>query len=963
MRTNILRNIILLCIVLHTDIIVSIAQKINNNVDKKAPFKFSQNITNKDYLEKTIIFKIKGNYRNICSDNNINDTYLKNIFNDLGIVYLQKKFKNHDIIENNKSNNRNQRVDISLIYELKYSNDISLDIAINKLLYSPILEYAEPHYIYKPLFYPNDPKISEQYSLDIIKAYQAWDITQGDTNVVIGIVDSGVDIDHPDIINSIKYNYNDPIDGIDNDNDGFIDNYRGWNLADNNNIVQVNSSGHGAKVAGVACASTNNGTGIAGIGFKCKILPVKVENSDGIMTMALEGIVYAADHGCQIINCSWGIVGAKCQYGQDIINYATFNKNALVVAAAGNDGDGGIYYPAAYDNVISVGATNNSDIKWSSSNYGYNIDLMAPGVSVETTFDGGSYNYTSGTSFAAALVSGCAALLKSKFPNFNALQIGEQLCVSADKIDTIGYNYLYANQIGNGRVNIFRALSDTSKPSFKMNNINMYDNNDDIFTSNDTVRIAGTFTNYLHASYSASVVMTCSSPYVKILNPMFYLDNVPTLGTTNNILSPFKIIFNQNIPNDEEVVLTLTFNDPNLNYSAKQYVNLLVNPSYLNVYNKNISLSVANNSRIGYVDVINQEGEGLIYKNSKSLLSYGGLLIGNTPTSVEDNLRGSGSDFKNDFIPIGNIKRNYSSLTGKCEVSGMFNDNNVIYNKLNLMIKYNFTTYDTGVSPNFILLKYTLINQGSAVISALYGGLFADFDITNSSSNRIEYDKETNMLYTYSLLGGPYIGLQLIANTTPYYYAFDIDGSNGSIDINDGFSNSEKYTALTSVRPEAGMKSKGNDVASLISTGPYNIASNDSISLNFALITGDYLGEIKSIAKNILKRFYPEDTTINNIIKNNKSNNNITIYPQPSSHIANIDFTLTSNSPVELQVYDFLGNLTDKIYLNPTNAGKQHILLNTSKYQNGVYICKLLKVDKNGENEIIINVAKLFILK
>ena len=209
-----------------------------------------------------------------------------------------------------------------------------------------LVEYAEPRYIPELLYEPNDPSTGSQYYLGKIQAYDAWDIAQGDTNTVIAIVDTGMDMDHGDLIYNIAYNTDDPLDGTDNDNDGFVDNFRGWDMGDNDNFPQNEMNEHGTLCAGLASADTDNGIGIAGPGFKCRLLPVKIQDSDSLLTRSYEGIVYAAEQGAQIISCSWGDTH-YARFEQDMVSYAAINKDALVVAACGNDNNIRNFYPAS----------------------------------------------------------------------------------------------------------------------------------------------------------------------------------------------------------------------------------------------------------------------------------------------------------------------------------------------------------------------------------------------------------------------------------------------------------------------------------------------------------------------------------------------------------------------------------------------------------------------------------------
>ena len=168
---------------------------------------------------------------------------------------------------------------------------------------------------------------------------------------MIGIIDTGTDPDHPDLAANLKHNYADPINGLDDDGDGYVDNFNGWDLGESDNDATVNANTHGSHVSGCAAAVTDNGVGVASPGFNCKFLPVKISNAGGTLTMGYEGIVYAADHGCNVINCSWGGGGGGA-LGQNAIDYATINKDALVVCAAGNNSSNQTFYPAAYNYVF-----------------------------------------------------------------------------------------------------------------------------------------------------------------------------------------------------------------------------------------------------------------------------------------------------------------------------------------------------------------------------------------------------------------------------------------------------------------------------------------------------------------------------------------------------------------------------------------------------------------------------------
>ncbi|MEW6404711.1 MAG: S8 family peptidase [Chloroflexota bacterium] len=237
---------------------------------------------------------------------------------------------------------------------------------------------------------PTDPFFGDQYGLTAINAPQAWDYTTGSSSVTIAIVDSGVDLTHPDLAANLLNGY----DFVNSDGDPMDDN------------------GHGTHVAGITAAVTNNGVGVAGVAGGAQILPVKVLNASGNGTfnnVAL-GIIYAVNNGAQVINLSLG-GGTNSAALQNAIAYADAH-GVVVVAATGNTGSS-VLYPAAYESVIAVAASDESNNHAAFSNYGPEVDVTAPGVNIYSTALGGGYEYRNGTSMATAYVTGEVALLLS----------------------------------------------------------------------------------------------------------------------------------------------------------------------------------------------------------------------------------------------------------------------------------------------------------------------------------------------------------------------------------------------------------------------------------------------------------------------------------------------------------------------------------------------------------------------
>ena len=346
--------------------------------------------------------------------------------------------------------------------------EVAVELSTNK-----IFEYVEPRYMsYITETIPNDTLIGGLFYLSRINMFKAWDIEQGSSKIIIAIVDNGTDYNHPDLVENIWTN---PAElqgkpGIDDDGNGYIDDFHGWDFGNNDNdpifgTDAGNITSHGTHTAGIASAVTNNITGVAGVGWNCEIMPVKASEDDvtRFVPFGYEGIVYAADNGALVINNSWGRSGAFSQYEQDIINYAV-TKGCIIVGAAGNSNRDEMFYPAGYVHVIAVAAVNEFDQKASYSNFGKFIDISAPGgdgfVKILNTFpvERGSYGEMSGTSMASPVVAGVMGLLRNHFPDANHYELSRRIILTADNIDAANPEFI--GLLGYGRVNAFGALTE-----------------------------------------------------------------------------------------------------------------------------------------------------------------------------------------------------------------------------------------------------------------------------------------------------------------------------------------------------------------------------------------------------------------------------------------------------------------------------------------------------------------------
>lgn len=370
------------------------------------------------------------------------------------------------------------------IYRVVFPNAAQVDALIPVLQALPYVAYVEKNPIVFSAHTPNDLG-SEQWSLTKIHAEQAWDYTTGSANVLVAVLDDAIAIDHEDLAANIYTNAAEangfPL--LDDDGNGRPDDVNGFDVVNNNADPRPpsNASGnngdftHGTHATGILSAASNNGRGIASLGYSVKILPVKIaSDADASLTGGLDGIFYAMRSGADIISMSWGLYN-------DVVALKTLIQQAaaqgiVLVAAAGNEGDQSLFYPAAYPQVISVGATDQNDARASFSNYGSTIDVMAPGVAIYSTLPEGNNTYgnKNGTSMATPLVAALAALVKSHFPSMSAAQIRQRIENACDDISAqnSGLNGL----LGAGRINAYQTLGNVSITELNGTTFSMYPN-------------------------------------------------------------------------------------------------------------------------------------------------------------------------------------------------------------------------------------------------------------------------------------------------------------------------------------------------------------------------------------------------------------------------------------------------------------------------------------------------------
>ena len=377
---------------------------------------------------------------------------------------------------------RSQLGDVAGLHRVGLSENISVEEALTVYRQDPRVAYAEPNYRIRIAdTTPSDTRYGEMWPLDNvgqtggrvdadIDAPRAWDVTHGSGSTVVAVIDTGVDYTHPDLAANMWINPNEiPGDGLDNDNNGYVDDVQGYDFV-NRDGDPMDDQGHGTHVAGTIGADGDNGLGISGINWNVQIMALKILDASGWgeQSDAIEAIQYAIDNGANITNASWG----GDPYSQALYDVIASGRDVdhIFVAAAGNGNELGIgqnndavpYYPASYnlDNIVTVSATDDSDRLGGFSNYGYTtVDLAAPGVDILSTVPGGGYGLNSGTSMAAPHATGVLALVQDLHPDWSYLQVIEQVLESVDVLPE-----LYGLNATAGRLNAAAAVGNPEPP-------------------------------------------------------------------------------------------------------------------------------------------------------------------------------------------------------------------------------------------------------------------------------------------------------------------------------------------------------------------------------------------------------------------------------------------------------------------------------------------------------------------
>ena len=894
------------------------------------------------------------------------------------------------------------------IEEVVFSHPIDPAQLASKINRMPGVAYAEPRYIRYTNAEPNDPDI--QKFVEAHNFHAAWDISQGSRDIIVAVVDGGVGYTHTELNENLWINQeeipatvfaqadengdeeitasevrsylqdngsdvngdgeitledalhqdSDFTDNIDNDNNDFTDDLFGWdfwesgsnaqNITQDNNPIH-NATDHGTHVTGIAAAKTNNNEGVAGAAYNTTYMPVKaggVPNFADAIGFGYDGILYAANNGADIINCSWS-GGSASEAEEEVINLAT-QMGALVIAAAGNEANR-TGYPARYDKVLAVGSVDTDNNRSPYSNFGYNLDVLATGTDILSTSYNNNYISNTGTSMSAPVVSGLAVLVKDINPNWGPERIGMQIRASSNYIDNS--NPGLEHQLGHGSIDAFRALN-TNLPGLKVVSQEFINSEGNKLSLGEEGTIEVTITNVGNTTSNLELeLLSLNESEVQLDNVQRQLGSVAN-GDTVDLSFPITIANDFDLT--EIPTFRLEFRDNNLDYNdfnALVYEDMFFDIIAAN----NVKTSFGAEGTFGFSDPIaGRGGVGFIprypdgnggYQEGNNLLFEGGLIM-KFNEELFDAVRTSDGRVSRDFLPQDAVSilptDDANGLRGITQFTTL-NDS-----ARRASIQLETFAYDDPAISNVVFVKYTISNPSQFMtMKNMYVGLFNDWDIGNNpGNNNVAFSESDSLLYISHASSSSTQPTVAVAHLGPVSGALAIDnaveGRQDSVTfgIYDGFSDGEKESSLTAgtVRTDV----QNTDVSAVTSSGPYTLNPGADITVGFVYAFGDDLDELRdqiaeARSRNLFEVSPTGRATSDEIPQQTKLFQN---YPNPFNEETEIHFDLSRDSHVTLTVFDVLGRKVRQLADTNFEAGAHFLTLKARNLSSGVYFIRLV---------------------
>ncbi|MCC7437392.1 MAG: S8 family serine peptidase [Armatimonadetes bacterium] len=849
-----------------------------------------------------------------------------------------------------KTSNQTQEAGLLRIAVVRYSAAIPPRHVAQALAKLPGVEYAEPISRPRLLRTPNDPSIPDQWYLEQISAFDAWDSVQGDSTLLIAISDTGIEPDHEDLAAAMWKNPGEngtdnegkekSTNGKDDDGNGYVDDWRGYDFAGYDGLHPDNNpspagESHGTEAAGIAAAVGNNDRGIAGVAYGATLMSLKIA-TDGTspdLIGGYESILYAAKMGARVINCSWGDI-VRSQAEQEVIDVVTNTYKSLVVVAAGNNGLETPMYPASYRGALSVAATDEQDKRASFSRYNYYVDLAAPGTRLLTTDLGNSYRRDDGTSFACPIVAGAAALVMKKYPELNPEQVSEVLRASCDDITPLLPPQL-ANKFGAGRLNLYRAV--TQGPAIRSARMMGYTLNDQsgdgIADAGEQVSIQLTVKNLLAPTDSLAVTMEQANyPLLVVGNNRVRFDALATGATATSPNGNFTFTVPADMPANSELVLkvsTITLDRTNYDY-----ITLQISPTYQTTNLNTISATFNSTGNIAYNGLNRTQGDGFTYQTSRRLLFHGGLVMGTDANHVADVVRvgGLSQGTAQGFQMVKPYRLTVASDSSVQTGYALFNDSAMLtQSRIGVEVAMTTTEYRKTELDNVVIVSYRLKNTSGAAITNLHCGLYLDWDIgIDGLGDVVGYDPDSRLGYQQNPGMGEQkllAGAAILDGNGDNFYAINNDDQENGVQID--FNPAKKWGKISGGL--ARTLSDPGDGSMMIAAGPIAIAAGDSTTVAFALLAAN---DFQTLRQSVARAKVAYNGSSSAPAELPDSFTKLQAFPNPARGIVTIQWGNGVQGSAVVALHNLIGQTIMQI---PVAAGVQQVQLPLQGVAPGMY--------------------------
>lgn len=743
-------------------------------------------------------------------------------------------------------------------YIVELQGEFDIPLLLEKLNTLPFIEIAEIVPIIHFHSTPNDPKASEQYHLKAINAFEAWDLVQSDDSVIVAILDCGIDYTHPDLKDNIFINQGETgtdkdgkdksINGIDDDDNGYIDDWRGWDFFptsghNNGNNDPTPFRDHGTHVAGICGATPNNGVGIAGVGKNVKLMNIQISEGETSIPFAFtahKGMLYAAKMGAKILNCSWG-GGVNILAQEEVVKILANEYKALIVCAAGNSASERESFPSAYKECLNVASSDKNNEPSYFTDYGDNVAIVAPGSDILSTVLEGKYEVFSGTSMASPVVAGVAALVALKYPEYSGEEIKHLLCMTANKV-FCDSAYDYFGKLGAGLVDAKAALSVKDPKYISIDTLVVYDfYNSLVSPVEDDLSIEARgkniFCDLENVEMKVKISGRDAEKYFDNLSYTLKIDKVAKKEVLKYEKLPICKV-KTFLPDNYSIMLELSFWSNGEKLSSKKIIKVL-NPNYANIYGYTTAASLNNSGNIGYLDPLSKD-IGIPFRHFNglftiSILDECSFLLANIDESIDggyelwDAARNSISERNRDFQPMSAIEKDRnddyswgrSYYTNKPE-----KDPNAKFEIRQTII---MPTNRKAALRRYMLVEYNIKNVSNTSYDSLYAGMFQyygnKFDKLQKNNDEDYYFSEDFTDYDYNQI----IATKLLS---------DIDNHAKTLDfcISHNLSDSVKINALTAKQDDLKHHKEEKRLATIMSAGAFSLNPGESKKIQYLII-------------------------------------------------------------------------------------------------------------------------------